>query len=320
MRSIVSTPRIGYAIVLAAIALSFAPASALRTQRATHHADARGTPVRAAPRRSLLFVSNELSHDVSVIDLSTLHVIATIPVGARIRGIQPSPDGRHVYAALTENSRNEHLGHAGVVSIDVAKLRVDTRYAAGSDPEQLAVSPDGRRLYVSNEDAGAASVVDMPRHAVIATITVGVEPEGVAISPDGRLVYITAETSSNVTVIDTRTNKAATTFLVDSRPRSAVFSRDGKRSYVTAEVGGTVSFVDPSREVVIARVRLQNGTGKPVGVVVSPDGGTLYITNGHANVVSVVDVASRHEVAAIPIGHRPWGIAITHDGSAPLHS
>ncbi|HEV8217164.1 MAG TPA: hypothetical protein VGP95_15055, partial [Gemmatimonadaceae bacterium] len=45
----------------------------------------------------VVFVSNEASHDVSVIDATTNKVVATIPVGARARGIHVSPDGRRVY-------------------------------------------------------------------------------------------------------------------------------------------------------------------------------------------------------------------------------
>src|SRR5450755_1178294 len=48
-----------------------------------------------------IFVSNEKSGDVTVIDGSDLKVVATIPVGKRPRGIQSSPDGKTVYVALS---------------------------------------------------------------------------------------------------------------------------------------------------------------------------------------------------------------------------
>ena len=48
-----------------------------------------------------LFVSNEKSGDVTVIDGGNLKVVATIPVGKRPRGIQSSPDGKSVYVALS---------------------------------------------------------------------------------------------------------------------------------------------------------------------------------------------------------------------------
>ena len=48
--------------------------------------------------------------------------------------------------------------------------------------------------------------------------------------------------------------------------------------------------------------------------MVSPDGRRIYVANGHANSVSVIDAASETLTATIPVGKRPWGIAITPDG------
>src|ERR1700678_3301875 len=48
-----------------------------------------------------IFVSNEKSGDVTVINGSDLKVAATFPVGKRPRGIQVSPDGKTVYVAMS---------------------------------------------------------------------------------------------------------------------------------------------------------------------------------------------------------------------------
>jgi YVTN family beta-propeller protein len=66
----------------------------------------------------------------------------------------------------------------------------------GSDPEEFAISLDGSKLYVANEDVGLASVVDAGSGQIIKTLPVGDEPEGVGISPDGKMVYVTSETTA----------------------------------------------------------------------------------------------------------------------------
>src|SRR5262249_58942202 len=58
-------------------------------------------PSIALAESALVFVSNEKSGTVSVIDPSAGAVVATVPVGKRPRGIQPSPAGRRVYVAVS---------------------------------------------------------------------------------------------------------------------------------------------------------------------------------------------------------------------------
>src|SRR5689334_19681349 len=53
------------------------------------------------PRPYWVCVSNERSGSVTLIDGATGQAIATIPVGKRPRGIHPSPDGNHLYVALS---------------------------------------------------------------------------------------------------------------------------------------------------------------------------------------------------------------------------
>lgn len=52
----------------------------------------------------------------------------------------------------------------------------------------------------------------------------------------------------------------------------------------------------------------------PHGVITSPDGTRLFVTNGRASRVSVVDTRSRRVIASIQVGLRPWGITRTRDG------
>src|SRR3954454_18206847 len=168
--------------------------------------------------RVRVFVTNEASGNLSVIDAGTQAVIATAPLGKRPRGIQASPDGKSLYVALS-GSPNAGPGvdpktlpppdrsADGIGEIDADTYKVKRVIHAGNDPEQLAVSADGSRLYVANEDAAQVSVVDVASGTVIATAKMGDEPEGVTIRPDGKVVYVTSEDEGAVYAIDTGTNK-----------------------------------------------------------------------------------------------------------------
>jgi len=272
---------------------------------------AHGAP-RAAPR--FIVVSNERSHDLTVLDGTTFQTVATIPVPGRARGVRISPDGRHALVALSDDRPQTPGPNDAIAEVDLATHRVTRRLPAGTDPEQFAITPDGKRIVVANEDAGNASIIDPASGKVVASLVVGTEPEGVTVSPDGRWVYVTAETSNTISVIDMRTEKVVATFLVDARPRSTAFSPDGRFAWATSEIGGTVARIDARKHRVLARMRIGTGEEKPVGIDVSPDGRRLYVALGAGHALVQLDATSLRELGRVTIGRRPWGVALSPDG------
>ena len=120
---------------------------------------ATATPAPAAPPPIppvRVFVTNETSGDLTVIDAATQTVITTAPLGKRPRGIQPSPDGKSLYVALSgsppappgiDESKLPPPDRTadGIGEIDADTYKVKRIIHAGNDPEQLAVSADGTR-------------------------------------------------------------------------------------------------------------------------------------------------------------------------------
>src|SRR5438034_163252 len=104
--------------------------------------------------------------------------------------------------------------------VDPGQNKLVRKIYAGSDPEQFALSRDGKTLYVSNEDAGGLSIIDLGSGKVVATLPTGEEPEGVTLSPDGKFVYVTSENDGTVSMVDTAAAKVLKTVKVGHRPRS----------------------------------------------------------------------------------------------------
>jgi YVTN family beta-propeller protein len=53
---------------------------------------------------------------------------------------------------------------------------------------------------------------------------------------------------------------------------------------------------------------------RPAGATTSPDGKRVYVANGGAGTVSVIDVAAGKVIVDIPVGKRAWNMALTADG------
>ena len=74
--------------------------------------------------------------------------------------------------------------------IDTATNLVTALIPVGSEPYGVAVTPDGKRVYVANYDNATVSVIDTAINWVTATIPVVGGPDGVAVTPDGLKVYV----------------------------------------------------------------------------------------------------------------------------------
>src|SRR5487761_2109036 len=267
-----------------------------------------------------VYVTNEISGDLTVIDSNSMDVVATVPLGKRPRGIHPSPDGRTIYVAVSgsppappgvdESTLPPPDKNAdGIAVFDVASNKVARILKGGSDPENFDVSLDGKTIYVSNEDASGVSFIDVASGEITKTVKTGEEPEGVKLTPDGKLIYSTSEGDGTVSVVDPAAGSLVTSFKVGHRPRNIVFMPDGKHGYVNAEPDGTVVLFDAVKNEVVQTIPVgTQGEVKPMGLALSPDGKTLFTANGPSNDISVVDLATRTVTKKLKGTGGPWGV------------
>ena len=260
--------------------------------------------IQAAPSKCI-FVTNERSDDISVINGETLEVEATIPIGGRPRGIGLSPDGKELYVAVSEEN--------SIAVLDPASLEVLRKFESGSDPETFAVHPNGN-IYISNEDDAKATVFNPLTGEQVAEIPVGLEPEGVAVSPDGSKVIVTSESTNMLHIIGVPDHTIVANVLVGARPRSAVFNADGSLAYSTSEISGEVKKVDMSTFKILSKAKIADEKAKPKDIILSKDEKTVYVAGGRANQVLVMDAEKMELITGIPVGKRVWGLAMTSDG------
>jgi len=269
-----------------------------------------------------VYISNEGSGDLTVIDPQKMEAITTVPIGKRARGIHASADGKLIYIALSGSPfappgidestlppPDKSADGIGVFDIDQNKML--RKVTGGSDPEQFAVGKDGL-LYVSNEDAAGLSFVDPVKGDVLATVATGAEPEGVTLTPDAKFVYVTSEDKGTITVVDTTTKQALKTIQVGRRPRGIAFLPDGSRAFITNENDATISVIDTAKLELVQTIPIGAGL-KPMGMAMSRDGSKLYVTTGRGKKVVVLEPATGNIATSFEVGDRPWGIALSPD-------
>lgn len=277
------------------------------------------------------YVSNEDGQSVSVLNAESGASIATIDVGKRPRGLKLSRDGARLFVAVSglpkcpptvpdeECAKLERdLKADGIAVVDTSARKVIKVLAAGSDPEQFAMSNDGKRLYVANEDVGLLSVVDVAAGKVIERIKVGLEPEGVALTPNGRWVLVTNESDSSVSVIDTATLKVTKTVPVGKRPRDMAFATDGDTAYVSGEMDASLYSMSVTGNEPVRQLLQLRPAARPMAVVLDSARNRLYLSTGRGGTVAIIDTREAPQavklIKEVPVGKRPWGIALSADG------
>ncbi len=276
-------------------------------------------------QRYWVCVTNEQSGDLTIIDGATRRTIATIPLGKRPRGIHASPDGRRLYVALSGSpnagppSADERplppidRSADGIAIVDLARRAKVRMLPSGVDPIEFAVSHDGKRLFIANEETAMATMVRVADGKVLHTERVSEEPEGVEIALDGRTVFVTCEADGMLWMLDARNGHALGHVTVGGRPRSVALAPGGRRAYVPSETTAELHVVDPTAQRVIATYALPPGS-RPMKVLRSSDARSLYISNGLGGTIAVLDAARGTLRDTVRVGARPWGMALAPDG------
>jgi len=206
-------------------------------------------------------------HTVSVVDLTTRTIVATVNVDQAPAAVALSPDEAFLYVA---NYTDGVATHGTVNIIATASHNIIATIGGLFGPFALALSADGTRAYVTNFGSNnfdpfgtTLSVLDLTTNTLLADVdTGGIQPSGVAVSPDGRWVYVSHYNT---------------------------LYQQGAPDFTGLTAGqGTVVVVDAATLELLPRSTIAVGAS-PACVIVSPDGRRVYVSNFAGNTVTVLE-------------------------------
>ena len=150
----------------------------------------RPNAIAVSPTDKSIAVANWGDKSISFYDSATLYPKGTIKVGSHPVAMAYGKDGR--LFVVCSGSNEVDVIDKGRVE-EAIKTSVDPRDLVGSTPDALAISPDGKRLYVANADNNDVCVVDISERGearVVGFIPTGWYPSAITISPDGKKLYV----------------------------------------------------------------------------------------------------------------------------------
>src|SRR6266567_1604689 len=158
--------------------------------------------------------------------------------------------------------------------VDACTLKEVAKTTTGRGPHEVAVTPDGKKAFVSNYEGpgDSISVVAVSARKELGRIPLGEHraPHGLAVSRDATKVYATCERSQSVIELDVATEKIVRVFKTDQKgTHMLVLTPDGKKLYTGNMGSGSSTVIDLVKGDILTQIK----TGANCeGVDVTPDG------------------------------------------------
>jgi YVTN family beta-propeller protein len=299
--------------------------------------------------RSRVFVANESSNSVTVVDGDSFQVIATVDArNHATHDLAVSRDGRWLFATnlasgrlsaintraletvasiatgdrahvvtLTNDNRQAWVANIGentISIVDTGSFRILGTIAVGKGPTGLTFSRDGRFAYVSNQGDRTVEVIDTASHRVIKAIPVGTNPHFLVLGPDGR-IWGTNTGGTDIYVIDPATQDKIAAINVGPAPQQIAFGfkgLQGPNAYVTVAGLNRVVVVsaDPSNLRILEQIDVGQ---RPNGISNNREGTRLFVVHEISNDLKVIDTGSSSVLATVPVGRKP--IRVVYHGN-----
>jgi len=261
-----------------------------------------------------IYVTDQASNQVTVIDGTTFEVIKTVPVGDRPHNVNHTPDGQRVLVT------NKNVNIDQPPSISIINTDTDTVEATiegiGHRIEHVVV-PTNNRAYIT-EDLGENAVVaiDLNNRRILSLTSVGTKPHGLWPTPDGRFLFVPNQLSGTVSKIRTETMEVVAESPVGRTPTMVAVSPDGQRAYVSlfGERGLAVldaESVESGRMQVIDVIPVGE---RPAQVAVTPDGRFILVPCEGPGALYVISSESHEVVEVILTGGKAHGVDVSSDG------
>lgn len=177
---------------------------------------------------------------------------------------------------------------AGVFAIALLAIAAQNAPTQGSgltkqrylSPLEIALSPDGRLLYVVCQESDELRVVEAASGRVIKVISVGHVPRGIALSPDGGTLFVTNAWADTVSVIDASTFQVLRSLPTGFEPSGVVFDSKADALYVANRLSNDISVIDVKTGQETKRLLAGRGASY---LSISPDGKFIYCTHIYPN-------------------------------------
>lgn len=187
----------------------------------------------------------------------------------------------------------------------------------GKAPAWAVISPDQKLVYVVSTDVASISEISTATNKVVRVLHTDPMSVGVAFTPDGKKLVVSYITGK-VRILTVATGQFSAPIRVGLDPEQIRISPDGKYVYAASTLQGIYK-VDIAAEKVVDVIPTKAfGEGAlpfTYNLIISRDGGTIYVANIFANAIAVIDTRTDAVIRTWK-AQGPVGLQLSLDGKS----
>ena len=230
------------------------------------------------PITNKLYVANQFSNTISVIDTDKSKVEKNIDVGNSPYDVDVNPFSNRIYASNRDSDTISVID--GFTNKELTRIRV------GDSPLGIGINLGRGWVYVANLDSNTITVIDAIDNHIIKSLKYASLPYDIVINPLTNKVYVSDLGKDSVLVLDGSNNTLVSTITVGSNPSVLAINTQTNTIYVSNFSNDTVSVINGTSNKIETNVKVGHN---PVGIVVNPRINKIYVNNMADNTISVIN-------------------------------
>lgn len=230
------------------------------------------------PITNKLYVANQFSNTISVIDIEKSIVEKNIQVGNSPYDIDVNPFSNRIYSSNRDSN--------SISVIDGFTNNELTEIPVGKSPLGIGINLATSWIYVANFNSGTITVIDAIDNHIIKSLKIASLPYDIVINPHTNKVYVTDLGKNSVLVLDGNNNTLVSTIPVGSKPSALAINTQSNTIYVSNFLNNSVSVINGTSSKLETNIKVRDN---PVGIAVNPRTNKIYVNNLADNSVSLIN-------------------------------
>lgn len=269
--------------------------------------DAGPTAILGHPKRQLIYALTPESGTIHEIDTESFRVTRKAHAAHEAVSMRLAPGGDALWVLCRQPRQ--------LVRVPLDSLRPDTRVPLAADPVDFDLSGDGKAA-VSYGENGGIGIADLPKRTC-RFYDVAKAVSFVRFRQDDRQIFAGDTAGRTFTIIGAASGGVLVRLPLAMRPDQICVKSDGGQAFVTGDGMDAVAVVYPYWTEVAETVLAGRAPGA-MAECIAPDADYLFVANPAAGQVTIVDIDTRHAIAATMVGQGPGFITTTPDGQYAL--